>query len=89
MEKPKSQVQQLVDYIKKNLSKGYTLDSLKYSLIAQGYSRISINEAIEIAHREMAKEVPPIKEKPLIIHRIFEEEPIEKKGFWKKLLGRS
>lgn len=85
---PTSQVKQLVEYIKKNLAKGYNIDTLRFSLQGQGYSRLSISEAIEIATKELAKDVPPMKEKPLIIHRIMEsdEEP-KKKGFWKRLFG--
>ena len=89
--KPRSQVRQLVDYIKKNLSKGYTLDSLKFSLMAQGYSRLSVTEAIDIANKELAAEVPPMEEKPQIIHRYLEEASEEQpkgiKGFFKKLFG--
>jgi len=87
-ERQKSQVRQLVDYIKKNLAKGYTLDSLRFSLQAQGYSRLSILEAIEIANKELATEVPPLKEKPKIIHKIIEYEPEKKKSFWKRLFGK-
>ena len=89
--RPKTQVRQLVDYIKKNLAKGYTLDSLRFSLMAQGYSRLSVNEAIDIANKELATEVPPMQEKPQIIHRIMEEVPEENistlKRLWKKLFG--
>jgi hypothetical protein len=89
--RPKSQVRQLVDYIKKNLTKGYTLDSLRFSLMAQGYSRLSINEAIDIANKELAADVPPMQEKPQIIHRIMEESPEENpsafKRFFKKIFG--
>ena len=89
--RPRSQVKQLVDYIKKNLSKGYTLDSLKFSLMAQGYSRLSITEAIDIANKELATEVPPIKEKPEIIHKLIEDaqeqKPSKFKGFFKNLFG--
>jgi hypothetical protein len=89
---PRSQVRQLVDYIKKNLSKNYTIDSLRFSLMAQGYSRLSVNEAIDIANKELATEVPPIREKPEIIHRIMEEteeerKPTGLKKFFKKIFG--
>ena len=30
-------IQQLADYIMKNLSKGYTVDALRFSLMNQGY----------------------------------------------------
>ena len=56
----------LVTYIKKNLSKGYTVDSLKWSLISQGYSRTEVDRAIKLTNEELAKSAPKIKEKPII-----------------------
>ena len=79
----------LVEYIKKNLRKGYPTDTLKVALINQGYSRLTVEEATQQAMKEMAREVPAIKEKPEIEHEIIVEEPvIEKKSFWKRLFGK-
>jgi uncharacterized protein YeeX (DUF496 family) len=79
------------DYIKKNLARGYTLDSLKIALInVQGYSRAMVERAIEQIHDDLAKEAPLLKEKPKIIHQIIDEydRPVEiKKPFWKSLFG--
>jgi predicted Zn-dependent protease len=69
MYEPKNYIDQIVEYILKNLKKGYTLDSLKYSLITQGYSRISVEDAIKIANQKLAQTIPPIKEKPQIIYK--------------------
>jgi len=83
-----SYIRQLVNYLKKNLSKGYTLESLKWALISQGYSRSEVNRAIKITNKELAKSAPKLKEKPVIK---VEREPIlqelEKKeeGFFDKL----
>jgi len=80
----------LVDYIKKNLSKGYTVDSLKWALINQGYSRIEVSRAIEQANKELAKKAPILKEKPIIRYEILDEHdnPITiKKPWWKRFLG--
>ena len=41
MKPQKSIIEQLADYIKKNIVKGYNQDTLKYSLMSQGYSRIT------------------------------------------------
>ena len=49
MEKPESYIQQLVKYIKKNIEKGYTTDSLRWALINQGYTRVEVQKAIDIA----------------------------------------
>jgi hypothetical protein len=83
----------LVDYLKKNLRKGYPVDTLRIALINQGYLRTTIDEALKDAMNEMAKEAPAIKEKPQIEHEVVElvqdETPVvEKKSFWKKLFGK-
>tara|TARA_Y100000034_G_scaffold22914_1_gene26405 strand:- start:1473 stop:1724 length:252 start_codon:yes stop_codon:yes gene_type:complete len=80
-------VQDIADYIKKNLKKGYTLDSLRFSLISQGYSKISVENAIDLVNKQMAKEIPQIKERPEIIYKVVTETvKTEPKSFWKKLL---
>jgi len=81
-------IRRLVDYIKKNLAKGYTIESLKWALINQGYSRSEVNRAIRLTNEELAKQAPKIKEKPIIkVHRepIFEETEPKKKSFWRIL----
>lgn len=80
----------LVNYFKKNLAKGYTIESLKWALINQGYSRIEVDRAIEQANKELASEAPVLKEKPVIKYEIIDEDdkPIEiKKPWWKRIFG--
>ncbi len=81
----------LVEYIKKNLKKGYPIDTLKVALVNQGYSRPIIEEAIKNAMDEMAKEAPTLKEKPQIEHEVVAEESMpvveKKKSFFKRLFG--
>ena len=69
-----SYIQQMTNYIKKNLSKGYTLDSLKFALESQDYSRSSIVRAIRLANEQLAKNIEPLKEKPVIKHYIINKE---------------
>lgn len=78
-------IEQIADHIKKNLKKGYTIDALRFSLINQGYTRISIEKAFELANKKLAEELPLIKEKPEIIYKV---EPIiqEKNSFFKRIL---
>lgn len=81
----------LVGYFKKNLTKGYTPDSLKFALIGQGYSRSIVERALEQAHKELAEKAPILKEKPKIKYEIIDENdnPIEiKKPFWKRIFSR-
>lgn len=84
MYRPEDHIQQLANYIKNNISKGYTIDSLKFSLLSQGYSRISIDKAIDLANEQLAKKAPILKEKPQITIKTYPEYE-EKKGFFKKL----
>ena len=79
---------EIAEYLKKNLLKGYTLESLKIALINQGYPRIFIDRAIEEMNKNLAKTAPILKEKPKITHQILDENDsvlIIKKHWWKKI----
>ena len=80
-------LRQVVDYIKNNIAKGYTIDSLKWALIKQGYSRSLIEKAIDAANKEIAETAPKLKEKPTIRYEIIDEHdnPVTiKKSWWKR-----
>ena len=80
----------ILEYLKKNLSKGYTLESLKIALIKQGYLGVLIDQSIIKLNQELAKKAPVFKEKPRIKYEILDEynHPIKiKKPFFKRLLG--
>lgn len=80
----------LVNYFKKNLAKGYTVESLKFALISQGYARAIVESAIIIANQELAEKAPVLEEKPTIKYEIIDEfgKPIQiDKPWWKKILG--
>ena len=86
--------QQIVEYLRKNLKKGYSRDSLKWALVSQGHSNFEIERAFRRVDREMAKSAPILKTKPQIKYeRIDEDErsyPVvlePKKPFWKKFFG--
>ncbi len=76
-------IQQLANYIKRNLSKGYTLDSLKFALENQEYSRSAIEKAIRLVNEQLAKSAPLMKEKPKIKYYIVDAEDKDKKGILK------
>ncbi len=83
-------MQDLVEYIKNNLKKGYTKDSLKWALIAQGCSRLEVEKAIKQTDEDLAAQAPILKIKPIIKYEIIEPKNYNfnlKKTFWKKLLG--
>jgi hypothetical protein len=80
----------IVRYLEKNLKKGYTLESLKFALINQGYSRVAVEEALIKVNANLAEKAPVLKEKPMIKYEIIDENDkvIQiKKPFWKRLLG--
>ena len=74
----------IVRYIEKNITKGYTPDSLKWALLSQGYTRSEFEKAMKIVTENQAKRLPPMKEKPII--KIETEPPIHEKK--KSLFGR-
>ncbi len=80
----------IVNYLKKNLTKGYTLESLKWALVNQGYSRAIVEKAIKQTNEELAKEAPVLKEKPKINYQLLDEydKPVTfQKSFWRRILG--
>lgn len=90
--KKEDYIGELAGYIKKNLRKGYTPDSLKYALINQGHSRLEVEKAVKRAQDEQAKEAPILQTKPSITYEVLdsndaEVKPEEKKSFFKRLFG--
>jgi hypothetical protein len=79
-----SYIQQLASYIKRNLSKGYTLDALKMALEKQDYSRSAIERAIKLANEQLAASAPVMVEKPVIKYEVVEK--VEKPKTKKKIL---
>ena len=81
---------ELSDYIKKNLRKGYTKESLKWALVNQGHSKLEVEKAINKAEDDLAKEAPVLKTKPEITFDVVSPTDAiaeEKKPFWKRMLG--
>jgi len=80
----------MIDYLRRNLKKGYTEDSLKWALTNQGYSKISIEDALRRVHMELAQKAPILKEKPVIKYEVIDQtgKAIEvKKSFWDRFFG--
>lgn len=80
-----SYLQNLVKYIKKNLSKGYTMESLKWALINQGYSRSEVEKSIKIANEQLSLQAPRLLEKPIIKVEAEPLQEIQDKSFWEKI----
>lgn len=68
--------ERIVEYLKKNLKKGYTEESLKWALIQQGHSRAGVSKAIETVKKELSNEKSndTSKEKPKITHEFYDSE---------------
>lgn len=86
---------EIINYLKRNLKKGYTKESLRHALLSQGHSRREIDNAIQRAEEELANSAPILKTRPEIkreiIHdahdsenQIIHKKP-EKKSLWKRL----
>ena len=88
---------ELVSYIKKNLKKGYTRESLKWALIDQGYSRLEVERALKKSDLELASEAPILDTKPEIKYEMIPEPGNNQKvriktekhhsSFWRDLFG--
>jgi TPP-dependent pyruvate/acetoin dehydrogenase alpha subunit len=79
----------IIDYFKKNVKKGYPIQTLKFALINQGYLRPMVEEAMEQAMKEMAREAPVLKETPKIEHEVVvDDTPVPVKKSWlRRLFG--
>ena len=82
-------MQEIREYIKRNLKKGYTKESLNWALINQGYSKLEVEKSIKQVDLELANEAPILKTRPIIKHEIIEPKgynaKFEKRSFWKRL----
>ncbi|MBX4196876.1 hypothetical protein KW805_04785 [Candidatus Pacearchaeota archaeon] len=86
MHKKKNYMDELVEYLRKNLKKGYTKESLKWALINQGYSKIEVENALRLADEKLANEAPILRAKATINYELVEPK-VEKVSFWKRLFG--
>lgn len=89
MNKKGDYIGELANYIKNNLKKGYTLDSLKYALISQGHSKLEVEKAIKRAQEDQAKDAPILETKPSIVYEAMDTDNIQvepdQRPFWKRI----
>lgn len=78
-------IKEMIDYIQKNLKKGYKIDQLKWALVNQGHSRTEIDRAVkyvlDMQEAQKAKKAEEEKPEPPKVEPIQEE---EKKSSWKR-----
>jgi len=82
MFRKKGLMDELVDYIRRNLRKGYTRESLRWALINQDYSKIAVEKALKKVDFELAESAPILKTRPEIKYEVVEPVPEKKKRKW-------
>lgn len=88
VEESKNYLNEIADYIKKNLKKGYTKESLKWALVNQGYSKIEVEKALKKVDIDLGQQAPVLKTQPIINYEAIPvEESEDEKPFWKRWLG--
>lgn len=90
MEREKATDKFLMEYLEKNLAKGYKLDDLRFLLIKEGYLRIDVDKAVKIIEEKVKRDKEE-REKQVQIARTQQvmeviEEP-NKKGFFSRIFG--
>lgn len=83
---------QIIEYIEKNMKKGYKIEDLRWALINQKQSRGEIEKAIKIieARNPSIKKEEKKEEVKIIATENFEIPMIEKKpSFFKKIFRKS
>ncbi|MAG38342.1 hypothetical protein CMI45_03075 [Candidatus Pacearchaeota archaeon] len=62
---------EIVSYIKKNLKKGYTKESLRFALLNQNFSKYEIERALKKVDSDLASQAPILKTKPKISYESY------------------
>ncbi len=88
MKKDKNYLDDLVEYINKNVKKGYTVESLKWALVKQGHSKLEVEKAIKFVENQLASKAPVLETKPEIKYEVMPNVEPEKKSFWKRIFGK-
>lgn len=90
IKKDANYLQNLIDYAKRNIKKGYAIDSLRWALINQGHSRIEVDKALAAAQSEASREMVASRPKSELSPApavSIDVQPEPKQPFWKKFFG--
>jgi SOS response regulatory protein OraA/RecX len=86
MDYQKNYLDELAEYVKKNLKKGYTKESLKWALIEQGNSKMEVEKALIKVDKELAQQAPILRTKPMIKYEIVESNDfLQKESFFNRI----
>lgn len=91
-------IKEAVEYLKRNVAKGYSLEALKWALINQGKSRVLVEKAVEAVKKELQEqeEIKALQSKPVqaeVVKIIKAEEQTQeteqpkKKNFLARIFG--
>mgnify|MGYP001594638319 FL=1 len=92
MKKEETYLSEKVNYIKKNVQKGYNKDSLKWALISQGNNKQEVEKAFAQAEKELENESVTEARRIQSMQPAARIEPVipdveKKKGFFARLFG--
>lgn len=79
-------VLRMVDYLIRNVKKGYNLDTLKWALINQGHSRLEVDKALATAQQKLSAQAPR-PAAPAVVQPTLQIEPEQPKPFWKRFFS--
>ncbi len=85
MRRDETYIQRMTDYLKRNVKKGYTLETLRWALINQGHSKLEVEKAMGMVHNELVKEAPVLKQEMPKIEPVNVQ--VEDRPWWKRWFG--
>lgn len=77
----------MVDYLLRNVQKGYNLETLKWALINQGHSRLEVEKALVGAQQKLSQQSTKKVIPEVMPQQTIQIEPEQPKSFWKRLFG--
>jgi len=82
------QTKPLIEYIEKNMKKGYKLEDLKWALINQGNSRTAVQKAVDYLEKNKKTDVPkPVKVEAPKEEVNYEAIEMSEPSLWQKFKG--
>jgi len=80
-------MKRVLQYISKNMSRGYTEDQLRILLIQQGYSRAAVERGLRMYNESKPKAVVKPKVESQVVTVKADPVPEKKPGFFARLFG--
>ena len=77
----------IIAYIEKNMSRGYNLDQMRFTLLQHGYSRAAIDRGIRVYMQNHPVKVEMPKVEEVVVAPVVEPVVEEKKGLFSRMFG--